>query len=231
MLGPYKYLLKTTIPKLSAQQKEEVLALVRAFNYSGFDCKLQGNVIRYHQSFVGRDYKAWAQMAPAIMYRYLQHGDKVVWIALSRVRTTSKSSTPISAHFDSFRFLGLLTVIFMNLEEFSEVCREFADAVHQYTAEILKKQKVHLMLHLVKCMKQFGPCSSFNSERYVTHCDMCGVAIMFTIHRCETFNSYIRAQNIYGNESAPSHDIACHFAVIEQLRHICEDGHVSTGKR
>lgn len=49
--------------------------------------------------------------------------------------------------------------------------------------------------------------------------------------RCETFNSYIRAQNIFGNKSAPSHDIAWHFAVIEQLRYICEDGHVPTGKR
>ena len=85
LLGPYKYLLKTTIPKLSAQQKEEVLARVRDFNYSGFDCKLLGNVIRYHQSFVGRDYKAWAQMALSVILPYLQHGDKVVWMALSKV--------------------------------------------------------------------------------------------------------------------------------------------------
>lgn len=31
---------------------------------------------------------------------------------------------------------------------------------------MLKKPKVHLMLHLVECMKEFGPTSAFNSERY-----------------------------------------------------------------
>lgn len=50
-------------------------------------------------------------------------------------------------------------------DEFSMICHDFVEAVHQYRAEMLKKQKVHLMLHLVKCINQFGPCSSFNSER------------------------------------------------------------------
>ncbi len=31
ILGPYKYLLKSTIPTLSRTQKEEVLARIRAF--------------------------------------------------------------------------------------------------------------------------------------------------------------------------------------------------------
>lgn len=86
LLGPYKYLLKSTVPTLSRVQKEEVLAKIRAFNYSGFKVRLQGNVIRYHQSFVGRDYKAWAQMALFIIYPYLPEGDKKVWLSLSKVR-------------------------------------------------------------------------------------------------------------------------------------------------
>ena len=85
LLGPYKYLLKTTIPTLSTQEKEEVLARVQAFNYSGFDCRLIGNVIQYHKSFVGRDYKAWAQMALSVIYPYLSDNDKTVWMALSKV--------------------------------------------------------------------------------------------------------------------------------------------------
>ena len=62
ILGPYKYLLRSTLPALSAEQKEEVLAWIRDFNYSGFSCRVFGNSIHHHQSFVGRDYKAWAQM-------------------------------------------------------------------------------------------------------------------------------------------------------------------------
>ena len=50
--------------------------------------------------------------------------------------------------------------------------------------------------------------------------------------RCESFNSYIRAQNIYGNKSAPSHDICKHFADIEQLRYVCGGGYnTSTGEK
>lgn len=86
LLGPYKYLLKSTIPTLSAEQKEEVLARVRDFNYSGFGCRVIGNVIHHHKSFVGRDYKAWAQMALSIIYPYLSIDDKTVWVALSKVR-------------------------------------------------------------------------------------------------------------------------------------------------
>ena len=85
LLGPYKYLLKTTIPKLSVRQKDEVLARIRAFNFSGFRVRLIGNVVRYHKSFVGRDYKAWAQMAPFIICPYLSEGDKSIWLALSKV--------------------------------------------------------------------------------------------------------------------------------------------------
>ena len=40
------------------------------------------------------------------------------------------------------------------------------EAVRQHRPDMLKKLKVHLMLHLVECMEQFGPTSAFNSERY-----------------------------------------------------------------
>ena len=70
---------------MSSQQKEEVLTRVNAFNYSGFDCRVIGNVICHHQPFVGRDYKAWAQMALSIIYPYLSDGDKEIWVALSKV--------------------------------------------------------------------------------------------------------------------------------------------------
>ena len=85
LLGPYKYLLKATIPKFSKAQKQEILARIRAFNFSGFRVKLLGNVIQHHKSFVGRDYKAWAQMAPFIIFPYLDQQDKSLWLALSKV--------------------------------------------------------------------------------------------------------------------------------------------------
>ena len=46
----------------------------------------------------------------------------------------------------------------------------------------------------------------------------------FHSYRCETFNSLIRARNIFGNKQAPSRDIAHGFAVIEHLRFVCSGG-------
>ena len=36
---------------------------------------------------------------------------------------------------------------------------------------------------------------------------------------------------MYGNKHAPSRDICNHFAAIEQLHFICEDGYFSTDQR
>ena len=52
--------------------------------------------------------------------------------------------------------------------EWADACKKFVDAVCEHRPEMLKKQKVHLMLHLVSCMDQFGPTSGFNSERYAS---------------------------------------------------------------
>ncbi len=85
LLGPFKYLLNSVIPTLNGRQKQEVLARIRAFHYSGFKVRLHCNVVRYHQSFLGRDYKAWAQMALFIIYPYLSGGDREIWLCLTKV--------------------------------------------------------------------------------------------------------------------------------------------------
>ena len=85
LLGPYKYLLKTTMSTLSAQQKQEILARMTAFNHSGFDGKVLGNIVYHHKSFVGRDYKAWAQQSLFIIGPYLSDAKKQVWLWLSKV--------------------------------------------------------------------------------------------------------------------------------------------------
>lgn len=43
-------------------------------------------------------------------------------------------------------------------------------------------------------------------------------------YRYETFNSVMRAQNIFGNKHAPSRDIANNLAVLEYIRFICSGG-------
>ena len=83
--GMCKYLLKEQMPLMSAKQKCEILACLRAFNTSGFKVKLYGNVCVYNNSFLRRDFKAWAQMAPFIIGPYLNEGQMNVLLSFSKV--------------------------------------------------------------------------------------------------------------------------------------------------
>ena len=47
------------------------------------------------------------------------------------------------------------------------ICTSFIESVKKFFPEQLKKLKVHLILHLVDDMKEFGPTASFNTEKYV----------------------------------------------------------------
>ena len=53
--------------------------------------------------------------------------------------------------------------------EWTSICKDFVDNVRHPDLK-LKKQSVHLMLHLVQCMEEFGPTCSFNTEMYVYVC-------------------------------------------------------------
>ena len=77
------------MPALSEHQKQEILARIAAFNTSGFAVKMYGNVCRYYQSFVGRDFKAWSQMAVFILAPYLTKEQNEVLLCYSKVTTGS----------------------------------------------------------------------------------------------------------------------------------------------
>ena len=84
-LGPAKHLLREQMPLLSKGQKAEILARLKAFHTSGFSVKLYGNVCYYYQSFCGRDFKAWVQMALFIIGPYLDDGELAVWKSFCKV--------------------------------------------------------------------------------------------------------------------------------------------------
>ena len=69
----------------STSEKTEILAKISAFPYSGFTCRLNGNVCYYYKSFVGRDFKAWAQMALFIISDYLCETGVNCWHLFSKV--------------------------------------------------------------------------------------------------------------------------------------------------
>ena len=86
LLGACKYILKHVMPKLSKQQKREILASIRSFSTSGLiSTTMYGNVCYYYNSFVGRDFKGWSQMALFVLHPYLNEGERTVLLSYSKV--------------------------------------------------------------------------------------------------------------------------------------------------
>jgi hypothetical protein len=72
--------------KLSTKQKSEFHALIKAFDYSGFDVRIVGNICYHYKSFVGRDYKAFAQLALFVVSRFVSRDEMRMWLCLSKVK-------------------------------------------------------------------------------------------------------------------------------------------------
>lgn len=50
-------------------------------------------------------------------------------------------------------------------KNYQSVCKKCVDAVKKNFPDLSKKLKIHLFLHLSDSMIDFGPTSSFNTER------------------------------------------------------------------
>ena len=108
LLGPYKYLLRTLMGHLTSAQKDDLQARLVIFDFSGLDYKMSYNLTCHYRSFVGtcrvctclysqhitadlfyigRDFKALAQVSLFLLGPYMPPEEKAVWLALVRVRT------------------------------------------------------------------------------------------------------------------------------------------------
>lgn len=85
LLGPYKYLLRHFMSKLSEGQKRKLKAVIEAFNYSGMNNKLDAKIVKHFRSFVGRNFKSVAQCGLFVFNDFFSVAEKYVWIALSKV--------------------------------------------------------------------------------------------------------------------------------------------------
>ena len=85
LLGTCKHLVKKFMGERSTQEKKEILARMAAFPYCGFSTRVTGNICYYYKSFVGRDFKAWIQMAPFITSPYLSQTGKKCCLLLAKV--------------------------------------------------------------------------------------------------------------------------------------------------
>ena len=72
--------------RLNKKEKEHVQAFMKAFDYSGFEVVPKPKrICNYSGSLVGRDIKAFAQMALFTLEPFLSAGEKEVWIAMLKM--------------------------------------------------------------------------------------------------------------------------------------------------
>ena len=71
--------------RLSTKQKNDIQARVANFDFSGIDYKLIYNLCRHFRSFIGRDFKALAQVALYLLTPYMTSVEEKVWLSLSKV--------------------------------------------------------------------------------------------------------------------------------------------------
>jgi hypothetical protein len=154
------------IPHLSSREKQEVNAILCAFNFSGFDLKLSTRILKYHKSFVGRDFKALAQCALFVFNKYFTTKEKAVWVALSKVYTLMFIMYVCDLNFlQVFQFSYCDNCSATDKGAYQDTCGSFVKAVMDNFPEFGKKVKIHLLLHLPDSITDFGPTSAFNTER------------------------------------------------------------------
>ena len=165
-LGSCKYILKQVMPLFSLHQKKEILARVKAFNTSGFETKMYGNVCWYYGSFVGRDFKAWSQMAPFILDPYVSEGHKKVLLSYSKVHAMKLITSTFNVlFFQVFKMVYCDSFAPSLFDEWQAICQSFVDTVNEFMPELIHKLKIHLVLHIPQCFMQYGPTAAFSAER------------------------------------------------------------------
>ena len=167
LLGPYKYLVHSLMGRLSTKEKEEVEARLVVFNFSGFEDKLGYNLCRHFRSFVGRDYKALAQVALFVLGPYMTESERIVWLALSKVCFADYKATFHCLSSQVFRVTYCQKFHLSSRDECQRVCEGFVSSIKEHFPHLQKNVKIHLLLHLIDNMVDFGPTSSFNTERYI----------------------------------------------------------------
>ena len=139
---------------------------------------MTGNICAYYKSFVGRDFKAFMQMALFILSRYLRSEDQECWFILAQVPAcffqvkcfmvvfiiTKCKSTQV------FRIAYCITFFPEEAAIHHHTCSKFVSIVLRSMPEIGRRLKIHLLLHLVDNILEFGPPSSFSTERYNLSC-------------------------------------------------------------
>ena len=82
LLGPYKYLLRMLMGRLTSVEKNHLQARLETFDFSSLQYKMSYNLIRHFRS---RDFKSLAQVSLFLLGPLMTTKESLIWLALSKV--------------------------------------------------------------------------------------------------------------------------------------------------
>ncbi|EIM81338.1 uncharacterized protein STEHIDRAFT_66542 [Stereum hirsutum FP-91666 SS1] len=196
LLGFVKYFWRDAIARISATDKEMLIARLSSFDTSGLDISpLSGHtLVKYAGSLTGRDFRAIAQAAPFVLHELGLPDEKLrAWAALSVL--VSLVWTPEIDDIETYLPLLRSSIDY------------FLDCTCALTIRWFNKPKFHVVLHLPDHINNLGPAMLYATEGF------------------ESFNAVIRSHSIHSNRHAPSRDIARAMAQCSRVRHLLSGGY------
>lgn len=203
LLGVAKYLWHETFSSLSASNRQtfaERLRNISHLSIVGPKTSQAEYIKKYPNSLIGRHLKEIMQLGVFALDDLPINNDLLrLWLDLGRL-TTLVWFTKVS---DIERFRQNLRAAIANvLDGFSIL----------YPAKIVRKIKLHILVHLEEDILAFGPLPGVTSERF------------------ESYNAVFRHSAVNSNRQHPSRDIAMDCAGQERVKQTMSGGYLRDGE-
>ncbi|KAJ3380151.1 hypothetical protein HDU80_002210, partial [Chytriomyces hyalinus] len=144
LLGIVKYSMRGLIESLSSQGKQDLKATLEGLSYIGMPGNIHGHsMVHYVHSLIGKDFRAFSQIAPFALSAVVSESVLKMWMSLSRLTCHLYSSTLHSSSYNN------------NLNTYLD--QFILDATSTAFFSTIVKPKMHLLRHIVSCVDRFGP--------------------------------------------------------------------------
>ncbi|OAV89007.1 hypothetical protein PTTG_12447 [Puccinia triticina 1-1 BBBD Race 1] len=188
LLGIVKYLTRDFIKGLKVKQLARIVASWDAINVDSLNItSIQAQYLVKHVSLlVGKDFKIVLQTAPFVLYQFMTDAQRALWISLGQLATY------------------IFETHILHMKQYLADLRKHIDIfmwnLINTTAQWVNKPKFHMLMHLPESIEQFGPPTTFATEKF------------------ESFNSILRNASVHSNRHRPGRDLALSFLNFHALR-------------
>ncbi|OAV95271.1 hypothetical protein PTTG_09104 [Puccinia triticina 1-1 BBBD Race 1] len=153
LLGVVKYMVQDFMRNLRPSEKPLIQARYRSFNIDGLNIpSMQADYLtRHFANFIGKDFRIVVQVAPFVLFEYMDEEEVELWAALCKL-----APLIFQTHIED-----------MNLfqDQLSQHIRQFLFLLVKNTAQWVNKPKIHMLLHLLDSISRYGPASLFATEK------------------------------------------------------------------